>query len=66
MLKFVIKINERVYEETVRIPFEKKNVVFLGNGMGKIVITGSLNDGQPGISTYNNATVGKFSNSKVK
>jgi hypothetical protein len=28
--------------------------------MGKTVITGSLNVGQPGISTYNTATVGKF------
>ncbi|XP_041003572.1 probable pectinesterase/pectinesterase inhibitor 51 [Juglans microcarpa x Juglans regia] len=56
--KFVIHIREGVYEETVRIPLEKKNVVFLGDGMGKTVITGSLNVGQPGISTYNTATVG--------
>jgi hypothetical protein len=33
--------------------------VFLGDGMGKTVITGSLTAGQPGISTYNTATVGK-------
>ncbi|KAJ7957001.1 Pectinesterase [Quillaja saponaria] len=56
--RFVIHIKEGVYEETVRIPLEKKNVVFLGDGMGKTVITGSLNVGQPGISTYNSATVG--------
>ncbi|RVW32744.1 hypothetical protein VitviT2T_005911 [Vitis vinifera] len=56
--KFVIRIQEGVYEETVRVPLEKKNVVFLGDGMGKTVITGSLNVGQPGISTYNSATVG--------
>uniref|UniRef100_A0A2N9H6L8 pectinesterase n=1 Tax=Fagus sylvatica TaxID=28930 RepID=A0A2N9H6L8_FAGSY len=55
--RFVISIKEGVYEETVRIPLEKKNVVFLGDGMGKTVITGSLNVGQPGISTYNTATV---------
>ena len=59
--KFVIRIREGVYEETVRVPLEKKNVVFLGDGMGKTVITGSLNAGQPGISTYNTATVGKSS-----
>ncbi|KAH0936724.1 hypothetical protein HID58_004185 [Brassica napus] len=57
-VKFVIKISEGVYEETVRVPFEKKNVVFIGDGMGKTVITGSLNAGMPGITTYNTATVG--------
>uniref|UniRef100_A0A1J3EZH3 pectinesterase n=1 Tax=Noccaea caerulescens TaxID=107243 RepID=A0A1J3EZH3_NOCCA len=56
--KFVIKISEGVYEETVTVPFEKKNVVFVGDGMGKTVITGSLNAGMPGITTYNTATVG--------
>jgi pectin methylesterase-like acyl-CoA thioesterase len=29
----VISIKEGVYEETVRIPLEKKNVVFLGDGL---------------------------------
>ncbi|KAF9599682.1 hypothetical protein IFM89_001628 [Coptis chinensis] len=47
--KFVIKINQGVYQETVRVPFEKKNVVFLGDGVGKTVITGSLNVGVPGV-----------------
>ncbi|KAK2980369.1 hypothetical protein RJ640_014542 [Escallonia rubra] len=56
--RFVIGIREGVYEETVRVPLEKKNVVFLGDGVGKTVITGSLNVGMPGISTYNTATVG--------
>lgn len=57
--KFVIRIKEGVYNETVRVPLEKKNVVFLGDGMGKTVITGSLNVGQPGMTTYDSATVGK-------
>ncbi|KAJ4715280.1 Pectinesterase [Melia azedarach] len=56
--RFVINIKEGVYEEIVRVPFEKKNVVFLGDGMGKTVITGSLNVGQPGVTTYETATVG--------
>ncbi|GKV17239.1 hypothetical protein SLEP1_g27771 [Rubroshorea leprosula] len=56
--RFVIHIKEGVYEETVRVPFEKKNVVFSGDGMGRTVITGSLNVGQPGMTTYNSATVG--------
>ncbi|KAJ6733694.1 PECTINESTERASE [Salix koriyanagi] len=56
--RFVIHIKEGVYEEIVRVPFEKKNVVFLGDGMGKSVITGSLSVGQIGVTTYESATVG--------
>ncbi|CAB4299587.1 unnamed protein product [Prunus armeniaca] len=56
--KFVIRIKAGVYDEIVRVPLEKRNVVFLGDGIGKTVITGSLNVGMPGISTYNSATVG--------
>ncbi|KAK9134591.1 hypothetical protein Syun_013921 [Stephania yunnanensis] len=57
--RFVVRIEEGVYEEIVRVPFEKKNVVFLGDGMGKTVITGSLKVG-PGLTTYNTSTVGVF------
>ncbi|XP_047965476.1 probable pectinesterase/pectinesterase inhibitor 51 [Salvia hispanica] len=55
--RFVIWIKAGVYEETVRVPLEKRNVVFMGDGMGKTVISGSLNVGKQGISTYNSATV---------
>ncbi|XP_030512042.2 probable pectinesterase/pectinesterase inhibitor 51 [Rhodamnia argentea] len=58
--RFVIHIEEGVYEEIVRVPLEKKNVVFVGDGVGKTVITGSLNAAMPGIFTYNTATVGVF------
>lgn len=56
--RFVIRIKEGVYEETVRVPLEKRNVVFLGDGIGKTVISGSLNMGQVGMTTYSTATVG--------
>lgn len=56
--RFVIYIKEGVYEETVRVGFEKTNVVFLGDGMGTTVITGSLNAGMVGITTFESATVG--------
>ncbi|XP_019464126.1 PREDICTED: probable pectinesterase/pectinesterase inhibitor 51 isoform X3 [Lupinus angustifolius] len=55
--RFVIYIKEGVYKETVRVPLEKGNVVFLGDGMGKTVITGSANVGVAGMTTYNSATV---------
>ncbi|KAK4745701.1 hypothetical protein SAY87_012021 [Trapa incisa] len=52
--RFVIYIKAGVYNGTL----EKKNVIFIGDGVGKTVITGNLNVGQPGMSTYNSATVG--------
>ncbi|KAK7399395.1 hypothetical protein VNO78_10577 [Psophocarpus tetragonolobus] len=55
--KFVIHIKEGLYEETVRIPLSKSNVVFLGDGIAKTVITGHANVGQLGITTYDSATV---------
>ncbi|KAG5041282.1 hypothetical protein JHK82_013391 [Glycine max] len=39
-------------------PLEKRNVVFLGDGIGKTVITGNANVGQQGMTTYNSAAVG--------
>ena len=57
--RFVIRIKEGVYEETVKVPLAKKNMVFLGDGMGKKVITGSLNVGHPGITTSTSAIVGR-------
>lgn len=59
--RFVIYIREGVYNETVRVPFEKPNLAFVGDGMGKTVLTGSLNADMVGVSTYNTATVGEFS-----
>ncbi|KAK9740031.1 hypothetical protein RND81_03G005900 [Saponaria officinalis] len=53
----VIKIKEGVYEEMVRVPYNKTNLVFLGDGVGKTVITGSA--GFLGITAYDSATVGR-------
>ncbi|KAM0939914.1 putative pectinesterase [Dioscorea sansibarensis] len=56
--RFVIHIAEGIYEELVRIPFEKTNLVLLGDGMGKTVITNSLSVGKmTGVTTYDTATV---------
>ncbi|CAM0883919.1 unnamed protein product [Alopecurus aequalis] len=56
--RFVVQVKEGVYRETVSVPWEKANLVLVGDGMGKTVITGDLNADTPGISTFNTATVG--------
>jgi hypothetical protein len=57
---FVLHVKEGVYKETVSVPWEKTNVVLVGDGMGKTVITGDLNADTPGVSTFNTATVGEY------
>jgi pectin methylesterase-like acyl-CoA thioesterase len=56
----VLHVKEGVYKETVSVPWEKTNVVLVGDGMGKTVITGDLNADTPGVSTFNTATVGEY------
>ncbi|KAK4359827.1 hypothetical protein RND71_022056 [Anisodus tanguticus] len=57
--KFVIWIKTGLYDEIVRVQLEKRNVVFVGEGMDKTVITGSLSVGlMPGMTTYESAAVG--------
>ncbi|KAH9305751.1 hypothetical protein KI387_010155 [Taxus chinensis] len=59
--KFVIRIKAGVYQETVRIPRSKTNLVFFGEGMERTVITGSRYvPSLPGAVTviYDSATVG--------
>ncbi|KAJ8492636.1 hypothetical protein OPV22_014357 [Ensete ventricosum] len=57
---YVIYIKERVYKEMVRVPFEKTNLIFMGDRMGKTIITGSLNANTVGVSSYNTATVDEY------
>ncbi|KAM0843838.1 hypothetical protein ACQ4PT_057441 [Festuca glaucescens] len=57
---FVVHVKEGVYKETVSVPWEKANLVLVGDGMGKTVITGDLSADTPGISTFRTATVGAY------
>lgn len=57
-LRYVIYIKAGVYTEKVRVPLEKTNLVFLGDGMGKTVITGKDSVAMPGMSTFESSTVG--------
>jgi pectinesterase inhibitor-like protein len=58
--RFVIKIEAGVYEERVRIPRSKTNLMFVGAGMDTTVITGSAYvPSLPGpVTIYDVATVG--------
>ncbi|KAH7296569.1 hypothetical protein KP509_26G028500 [Ceratopteris richardii] len=55
--RYVIFIRQGIYNETIRIPYTKPYLAFVGEGMGKTVITGNLNAQMIGVSTYDTATV---------
>ncbi|GLJ07101.1 hypothetical protein SUGI_0058270 [Cryptomeria japonica] len=55
---FVIYIKAGIYREIVRVGPSKMNLMFVGDGMDRTVITGSMNALQPGVGTYGSATVG--------
>lgn len=54
---FVIAVAAGVYEENVIIPFEKTNILLVGEGMGATIITASRSVGIEGLGTYDTATV---------
>ncbi|XP_074265137.1 putative pectinesterase/pectinesterase inhibitor 51 [Silene latifolia] len=53
--RFVIKIKAGVYEETVKVPFDKTNLMFIGDGIGKTIITSNFN--LEGFTVFESATV---------
>ncbi|KAK1436946.1 hypothetical protein QVD17_02730 [Tagetes erecta] len=56
--RFVIKILAGTYNEYVHVQRSKHNIVLIGDGMGKTVITGNKNVGaKDGTSTQESATV---------
>ncbi|KAH7662171.1 Pectinesterase protein [Dioscorea alata] len=54
--RYVIYVKKGVYQETVRLEKQKKNVMIVGDGMNATVITGSLNF-VDGTTTFNSATL---------
>ncbi|CAH2036610.1 unnamed protein product [Thlaspi arvense] len=54
--RFVIHIKTGVYRENVEVTKKKKNIMFLGDGRGKTIITGSRNV-VDGSTTFHSATV---------
>ncbi|WCJ29064.1 Plant invertase/pectin methylesterase inhibitor superfamily [Euphorbia peplus] len=55
--RFVINIKAGTYDEIVRVPLDRTNIVFIGDGIGKTIITGKMAVGPVGVFTYNTATV---------
>ncbi|GLJ09567.1 hypothetical protein SUGI_0112010 [Cryptomeria japonica] len=54
--RYVIHVKAGVYEENVEIPKSKHNLMFIGDGKGVTVVTGSRNV-QDGYTMYRSATV---------
>jgi pectin methylesterase-like acyl-CoA thioesterase len=54
---FVITVAAGIYNENVVIPYEKSNILLVGEGMGATVITASRSVGIDGLGTYDTATV---------
>ncbi|KAF3779349.1 Pectinesterase 3 [Nymphaea thermarum] len=62
--KYVIYIKAGTYQEAVDVPRGKTNLMFVGDGIGRTVITGSRNV-QDGWTTFRSATVGVVGNGFV-
>eukprot|EP01018_Ginkgo_biloba_P039278 Gb_23728 [translate_table: standard] len=56
--RFIVYIKAGVYEEMIRIPPFKANIMLEGNGMDRTLVTGNKTAEDPAGSTYGSATVG--------
>ncbi|KAJ1271090.1 hypothetical protein BS78_06G102700 [Paspalum vaginatum] len=54
---FVIAVASGTYKENVVVPYEKTNILLVGEGMGATVVTASRSVGIDGLGTYETATV---------
>lgn len=54
----VIHVKAGTYYEYIKIPTKQKNVMLIGDGLGKTIIVGSRSS-EAGWTTYQSATVGK-------
>ena len=62
--RYVIYVKAGTYSENVEIGSKLKNIMLLGDGIGKTIITGSKSVGG-GSTTFNSATVGKLTSSFI-
>lgn len=61
--RYIIYIKKGVYRENIDMKRKKSNIMFVGDGIGKTVVTGDRNFMQ-GWTTFRTATVGKYLASK--
>lgn len=54
----MIWIMVRIYKEATQTPFEKINIVLIGDGIGTSMILAAHNAQMTWVSTYNTATIG--------
>lgn len=57
--RFVIYVKEGAYEENVRVAYDVPNLVMIGDGVDRTVVTGSRSVGG-GSTTFSSATFGEF------
>lgn len=62
--RYVIYVKAGTYNENIEIGAKLKNIMLLGDGIGKTIITGSKSVGG-GSTTFNSATVGKHPSSYI-
>ena len=62
--RIILYIKAGVYDEKVEVDHHIKNVMFVGDGIDKTIITGSRNV-PDGYSTLNSATFGKINRNRV-
>eukprot|EP00250_Pteridium_aquilinum_P018113 c23952_g1_i1 orf=1-1314(-) len=56
--RYVIYIKAGVYNEVLNVTKDQKNVTFVGDGIGKTIITGNRNVASGDYNTYRTSTVG--------
>lgn len=54
---YVIHVKQGVYEEYVNVGIKSNNMMIIGDGIGKTIITGDKSKGR-GFSTFKSATFG--------
>lgn len=54
---FVINVKQGVYEEYINVGTKFNNIMIIGDGIGKTIITGNKSKGR-GFSTFKSATFG--------